>query len=59
MVQARLYPCYMDTRFVDEALENYRRRTGDLRDMQSLPLSTVSELLKSAQELKRAEGQQQ
>jgi hypothetical protein len=45
----------MDTRFVDQALETYRAKTGDLRPWDLLPVATTSDLLRDAQHLKAEE----
>ena len=42
----------MDTIFVDEALQAYRDKTGDLRPWESLPVGVTSQILLEAQRLK-------
>jgi hypothetical protein len=42
----------MDTVFVDEALQAYRDRTGDMRSWDSLPVAVASQILIDAQRLK-------
>jgi hypothetical protein len=49
------YSKKMDTRFVDQALETYRAKTGDLRPWDLLPVATTSDLLRDAQHLKAEE----
>jgi hypothetical protein len=45
----------MDTRFVDQALETYRKKSGDFRPWDLLPVATTSDLLRAAQHLKAEE----
>ena len=42
----------MDTIFVDEALQAYREKTGDMRPFEALPVEVASQILKEAQRLK-------
>jgi hypothetical protein len=42
----------MDTIFVDEALQAYREKTGDMRSWESLPVEVTSQILMDAQRLK-------
>jgi len=42
----------MDTIFVDQALEAYRDRTGDMRPFELLPVAVTSQILRAAQRLK-------
>jgi hypothetical protein len=42
----------MDTIFVDEALQAYREKTGDMRPFGSLPVAVTSQILREAQRLK-------
>jgi hypothetical protein len=42
----------MDKIFVDEALQAYREKTGDMRPWGSLPIGITSQILMHAQRLK-------
>jgi hypothetical protein len=42
----------MDTIFVDEALQAYREKTGDMRPFEALPVAVTSRILREAQRLK-------
>jgi len=42
----------MDTIFVDEALQAYREKTGDMRPFEALPVPVTSQILREAQRLK-------
>jgi hypothetical protein len=42
----------MDTIFVDEALQAYRDKTGDMRPFEALPVLVTSQILREAQRLK-------
>jgi hypothetical protein len=42
----------MDTIFVDEALQAYREKTGDMRPFELLPVAVTSQTLREAQRLK-------
>jgi hypothetical protein len=42
----------MDTIFVDEALQAYREKTGDMRPFEALPVTVTSHILREAQRLK-------
>jgi hypothetical protein len=42
----------MDTIFVDEALQAYREKTGDMRPFELLPVAVTSQILREAQRLK-------
>jgi hypothetical protein len=42
----------MDTIFVDEALQAYRDKTGDMRPFEVLPVLVTSQILREAQRLK-------
>jgi len=42
----------MDKIFVDEALQTYREKTGDLRPFEVLPVAVTSQILRDAQRLK-------
>jgi hypothetical protein len=42
----------MDTIFVDQALQAYRGRTGDMRPFELLPVAITSQILREAQQLK-------
>jgi len=42
----------MDTVFVDQALQAYREKTGDIRPFEALPLAVTSHILREAQRLK-------
>jgi hypothetical protein len=42
----------MDTIFVDQALQAYRDKTGDLRPFEALPIQIASHILREAQRLK-------
>jgi len=42
----------MDKIFVDEALQAYRDRTGDMRPFELLPVAVTSQILRDAQQLK-------
>jgi len=42
----------MDTIFVDEALQAYREKTGDMRPFEALPVAVTSQILREAQRLK-------
>ena len=42
----------MDTVFVDEALQTYREKTGDMRSWDSLPVAVTSQILMDAQRRK-------
>jgi hypothetical protein len=44
----------MDTIFVDEALQAYREKTGDMRPFEALPVLVTSQILREAQRLKGA-----
>lgn len=46
----------MDTIFVDEALQAYREKTGDMRPFELLPVPVTSQILREAQRLKRLRG---
>jgi hypothetical protein len=46
----------MDTIFVDQALREYRDRTGDMRPLESLSLALTSAILRDAQRLKDFEN---
>jgi hypothetical protein len=47
-----LFRLNMDTVFVDQALQAYRDKTGDMRAWESLPVSITSQLLRDVQRLK-------
>lgn len=38
--------------FVDEALQAYRDKTGDMRPFEALPVEVASQILREAQRLK-------
>ena len=42
----------MDKIFVDEALQAYREKTGDMRPFELLPVAVTSQILREAQRLK-------
>ena len=42
----------MDTIFVDQALQAYREKTGDMRPFESLSVAITSQILREAQRLK-------
>jgi len=42
----------MDKIFVDEALQAYREKTGDMRPFELLPVAITSQILREAQRLK-------
>jgi len=42
----------MDKIFVDEALQAYRDKTGDMRPFELLPVPVTSQILREAQRLK-------
>jgi hypothetical protein len=42
----------MDTIFVDQALQAYREKTGDMRPFELLPVAVTSQILREAQRLK-------
>jgi hypothetical protein len=42
----------MDKIFVDEAIEAYREKTGDMRPFELLPVAVTSQILREAQRLK-------
>jgi len=42
----------MDTIFVDQALQAYREKTGDMRPFEVLPVAVTSQILRAAQRLK-------
>jgi len=42
----------MDKIFVDEALQAYRDKTGDMRPFELLPVPITSQILREAQRLK-------
>jgi hypothetical protein len=42
----------MDTIFVDQALQAYRDKTGDMRPFESLPVAVTGQILRDAQRLK-------
>jgi len=42
----------MDTIFVNEALQAYRDKTGDMRPWGSLPVEIASQILRDAQRIK-------
>jgi hypothetical protein len=42
----------MDTIFVDQALQAYREKTGDMRPFELLPVAITSQILREAQRLK-------
>jgi hypothetical protein len=42
----------MDKIFVDQALQAYREKTGDMRPFESLPVAITSQILREAQRLK-------
>ena len=50
-----MFHLHMDTIFVDQALRDYRDRTGDMRPFESLPLAVTSGILRDAQRLKGLE----
>jgi len=42
----------MDTIFVEQALQAYRDKPGDMRPWESLPVAVTSQILRDAQRLK-------
>lgn len=46
----------MDKIFVDEALQAYREKTGDMRPFELLPVAVTSQILRDAQRLKGFHG---
>jgi hypothetical protein len=42
----------MDTIFVDQALQAYRDKTGDMRSWETLPVAVTSQILRDAQRIK-------
>ena len=42
---------------MDEALQAYREKTGDMRPFESLPIAVTSQILREAQRLKRSRDQ--
>jgi hypothetical protein len=46
----------MDTIFVDQALQAYRDKTGDMRSWELLPVTVTSQILRDAQRLKGFES---
>ena len=42
----------MDKLFVDEAIQAYQEKTGDMRPFELLPVAITSQILREAQRLK-------
>jgi hypothetical protein len=49
----------MDKIFVDQALQAYREKTGDMRPFELLPVAITSQILREAQRLKGFRSVQQ
>lgn len=52
IVRLTLFDPIMDKIFVDEALQAYREKTGDMRPFEALPVAVTSQILREAQRLK-------
>ena len=55
-MQIGTYTLNMDTIFVDQALQAYRDKTGDMRSWELLPVAITSQILRDAQQLKFRSG---
>ena len=49
----------MDKLFVDEAIQAYQEKTGDMRPFELLPVAITSQILREAQRLKGFRSAQQ